>query len=97
MGDPYITKLVNQELKKVEDKQKSDDNWIEKRLKEILPKEEDLKDITKVMLAHHIGVLQDKLDEMTDERDVISKENERLSEESSNFETLLRAKNKNEL
>ena len=36
MGDPYITKLVNQELKKVEDKQKSDDNWIEKRLKMVI-------------------------------------------------------------
>ena len=93
MGDPYISKLVNEELKKVDDKQKSDENWIEERLKKIMPKEKDLEDISKVMLAHHIVCLQDALDDAVDERDIISKENERLTEENSNLETLLKAKN----
>jgi len=96
MGDPYISKLVNEELKKVDDKQKSDENWIEERLKKIMPKEKDLEDISKVMLAHHIVCLQDALDDTVDERDIISKENERLTEENSNLETLLRARKLNE-
>ena len=35
-----VSRLVNQELKKVEDKQKSDDNWIEKRPRGITIREE---------------------------------------------------------
>ncbi len=95
-ADPYISKLVNQELKKVDDKQKSDENWIEERLKKIMPKEKDLQDISKVMLAHHIVCLQDALDDATDERDILYKENERLTEENSNLETLLKARKQNE-
>ena len=95
--DPYLVKLKNKIIEKVSLKQKSDVNWIEKRLKEVLPKEEDLKDISKVMLAHHITVLQDQLDEITDERDLIDKDNKRLTEENSNLETLLKAKKENEL
>ena len=72
------------------------ENWIEKKLKDVLPKEEDLKDISKVMLAHNIVCLRDELDEITDERDIISKENERLkkdndrlSEENTNLTLLI--------
>jgi len=79
------------------DKQHKKENWIDKKLKEVLPKEEDLKDISKVMLAHNIVCLKDELDEITDERDIISKENERLqkdndrlSEENSNLSILLK-------
>ena len=88
-----FNKILNQNL----ERQKQKENWIEKKLKEVLPKEEDLKDISKVMLAHNIVCLRDELDEMTDERDIISKENERLqrdverlSEENSNLSLLLR-------
>ena len=97
MADPYLAQLKNKLIEKITNKQKSDENWIEKRLKEILPKEEDLKDISKVMLAHHISVLQDQLDEITDERDILDKDNKRLTEENSNLETLLKAKKENEL
>ena len=97
MADPYLAQLKNKIIEKVSMKHKSDVNWIEKRLKEILPKEEDLKDISKVMLAHHISVLQDQLDEITDERDILDKDNKRLTEENSNLETLLKAKKENEL
>ena len=88
-----FNKIMNQNL----ERQKQKENWIEKKLKEVLPKEEDLKDISKVMLAHNIVCLRDELDEITDERDIISKENERLqrdverlSEENSNLSLLLR-------
>ena len=69
-----FNKIMNQNL----ERQKQKENWIEKKLKDVLPKEEDLKDISKVMLAHNIVCLRDELDEITDERDIISKENERL-------------------
>ena len=88
-----FNKIMNQNL----ERQKQKENWIEKKLKEVLPKEEDLKDISKVMLAHNIVCLRDELDEITDERDIISKENERLqkdverlSEENSNLSLLLK-------
>ena len=81
MSDPYIKELIKKETDKVELKKEAELNWIEKKIKENLPKEEDLKDITKVMLAHNIACLKDKLDEITDERDVIAKENERLTKE----------------
>lgn len=87
-----FNKIMNQNL----ERQKQKENWIEKKLKEVLPKEEDLKDISKVMLAHNIVCLRDELDEMTDERDIISKENERLkkdndrlSEENTNLTLLI--------
>ena len=87
-----FNKIMNQNL----ERQKQKENWIEKKLKDVLPKEEDLKDISKVMLAHNIVCLQDELDEITDERDIISKENERLkkdndrlSEENTNLTLLI--------
>ena len=87
-----FNKILNQNL----ERQKQKENWIEKKLKEVLPKEEDLKDISKVMLAHNIVCLRDELDEITDERDIISKENERLkkdndrlSEENTNLTLLI--------
>ena len=87
-----FNKIMNQNL----ERQKQKENWIEKKLKEVLPKEEDLKDISKVMLAHNIVCLRDELDEITDERDIISKENERLkkdndrlSEENTNLTLLI--------
>lgn len=93
--DPYLVKLKNKIIEKVSLKDKSDVNWIEKRLKEVLPKEEDLKDISKVMLAHRISCLEEELKEIIEERDEIAEENRRLTEENNNLETLL--KNKNEL
>jgi hypothetical protein len=87
-----FNKIMNQNL----ERQKQKENWIEKKLKDVLPKEEDLKDISKVMLAHNIVCLRDELDEITDERDIISKENERLrkdndrlSEENTNLTLLI--------
>ena len=85
MSDEF-NKIMNQNL----ERQKKKENWIEKKLKEVLPKEEDLKDISKVMLAHNIVCLRDELDEITDERDVLAKENERLYEENRNLEVLLK-------
>ena len=73
-----FNKIMNQNL----ERQKQKENWIEKKLKDVLPKEEDLKDISKVMLAHNIVCLRDELDEITDERDIISKENERLKKDN---------------
>lgn len=70
-----FNKIMNENLIK----QKEKENWIEKKLKDVLPKEEDLKDISKAMLAHNIVCLKDELDEITKERDTISKENDRLN------------------
>lgn len=72
-----FNKIMNENLMKQKDKE----NWIEKKLKDVLPKEEDLRDISKAMLAHNIVCLKDELDEITKERDAISKENERLTQE----------------
>ena len=81
-----FNKILNENL----ERQRRKENWIEEKLKTVLPKEEDLKDISKVMLAHNIVVLQDQLDEMTDERDIISSENTRLLEEVDNLKVLLK-------
>ena len=98
MSDPYLKDLIKKELDKVELKKEAEVSWIEKKIKENLPKEEDLKDISKVMLAHNIACLKDELDVITDERDIVTKENERLQkdndrliEENSNLTTLLKS------
>ena len=66
-----------------------DEGWIEKIIKQNMPKEEDLKDISKSMLAHNLSVKIDELKTITEERDTLSKENERLTEENSNYETII--------
>ena len=87
---------MSDEFNKILNEQKEKDakkiGWIEKKIMDQLPKEEDLKDISKAMLAHNIVCLKDELEEITKERDTISKENERLtnevdrlSEENSNL------------
>ena len=68
------------------------EGWIEKVLKKNMPKEEELKDISKQMLAHNLSVKSDELKTITEERDTLAKENERLTEENSNLETLLKQK-----
>ena len=76
-------------IKSAEDNNKRKANWIEKKIKEVLPKEEDLKDISKVALAHNVVMITDQLQEITDERDIIAKENDRLYEEVNNLKIII--------
>ena len=63
-------------------------NWIKKKIKKRLPKAKDLKNISKVMLAHNIDILKDELREIIAERDFIYEENKKLTRE--NLELLKR-------
>jgi FtsZ-binding cell division protein ZapB len=97
MSNNDLENFKNKEIERVEKKMKAEYGWIEEKIKATLPKEEDLKDISKVMLAHNIVCLKDELDVITDERDIVTKENERLqkendrlSEENANLTTLLK-------
>ena len=63
-------------------------NWIKKKIKKGLPKAKDLKNISKVMLAHNIDILKEELREITAERDFIYEENKKLTKE--NLELLKR-------
>ena len=63
-------------------------NWIKKEVEKKLPKAKDLKNISKVMLAHNIDILKDELREIIAERDFIYEENKKLTEE--NLELLKR-------
>ena len=63
-------------------------NWIKKEIKKRLPKAKDLKNISKVMLAHNIDILKDELREIIAERDFIYEENKKLTKE--NLELLKR-------
>ena len=67
-----------------------EEGWINKVIKQNMPSEESLKDISKQMLAHNLSVKIDELKTITEERDTLAKENERLTEENSNLETLLK-------
>jgi len=69
-----------------------EEGWINKVIKQNMPSEESLKDISKQMLAHNLSVKIDELKTITEERDTLAKENERLTEENSNLETLLKNK-----
>ena len=57
-------------------------NWIKKEIKKSLPKTKDLKNISKVMLAHNIDILKEELREITSERDFIYEENKKLTKEN---------------
>ena len=57
-------------------------NWIKKEIKKRLPKVKDLKNISKVMLAHNIDILKEELREITAERDSIYEENKKLTKEN---------------
>ena len=57
-------------------------NWIKKEVEKKLPKAKDLKNISKVMLAHNIDILKDELREIIAERDFIYEENKKLTKES---------------
>jgi hypothetical protein len=63
-------------------------NWIKKEVEKKLPKAKDLKNISKVMLAHNIDILKEELREIIEERDFIYKENKKLTKE--NLELLKR-------
>ena len=63
-------------------------NWIKKEIKKRLPKAKDLKNFSKVMLAHNIDILKDELREIIAERDFIYEENKKLTRE--NLELLKR-------
>ena len=63
-------------------------NWIRKEIKKRLPKAKELKNISKVMLAHNIDILKEELREITVERDFIYEENKKLTKE--NLELLKR-------
>ena len=63
-------------------------NWIRKEIKKRLPKAKELKNISKVMLAHNIDILKDELREIIAERDFIYEENKKLTKE--NLELLKR-------
>ena len=57
-------------------------NWIRKEIKKRLPKAKELKNISKVMLAHNIDILKEELREITVERDFIYEENKKLTKEN---------------
>ena len=63
-------------------------NWIKKEIKKRLPKKKDLKNISKVMLAHNIDILKEDLILITTERNYIYEENKKLTKE--NFELFKR-------
>ena len=63
-------------------------NWIKKEVEKKLPKAKDLKNISKVMLAHNIDILKEELREIIAERDFIYEENKILTKE--NLELLKR-------
>ena len=63
-------------------------NWIKKEVEKKLPKAKDLKNISKVMLAHNIVILKEELREIIAERDFIYEENKKLTKE--NLELLKR-------
>ena len=63
-------------------------NWIKKEIKKKLSKVKDLKNISKVMLAHNIDILKDELREIIAESDLIYEENKKLTKE--NLELLKR-------
>jgi len=63
-------------------------NWIKKEVEKKLPKAKDLKNISKVMLAHNIDILKEELREIIEERDFIYEENKKLTKE--NLELLKR-------
>ena len=63
-------------------------NWIKKEVEKKLPKAKDLKNISKVMLAHNIDILKDELREIIAESDLIYEENKKLTKE--NLELLKR-------
>lgn len=63
-------------------------NWIKKEIKKRLPKAKDLKNISKVILAHNIDILKEELREIIAERDFIYEENKKLTKE--NLELLKR-------
>ena len=63
-------------------------NWIKKEVEKKLPKAKDLKNISKVMLAHNIVILKEELREIIAERDFIYEENKKLIRE--NLELLKR-------
>ena len=63
-------------------------NWIKKEIKKKLPKAKDLKNTSKVMLAHNIDILKEELREIIAERDFIYEENKKLTKE--NLELLKR-------
>ncbi len=57
-------------------------NWIKKKIKKNLPEAKDLKNISKVMLAHNIDILKEELREIIVERDFIYEENKKLIKEN---------------
>ena len=57
-------------------------NWIKKEIKKKLSKVKDLKNISKVMLAHNIDILNEELREIIAERDFIYEENKKLTKEN---------------
>lgn len=57
-------------------------NWIKKQIEKRLPKAKELKNISKVMLAHNIDILKEELREITSERDFIYEENKKLTKEN---------------
>ena len=57
-------------------------NWIKKQIGKRLPKAKELKNISKVMLAHNIDILKEELREITSERDFIYEENKKLTKEN---------------
>ena len=69
----------------------SKDNWIKDPLSKENSEKLELavKDISKAALVHKIETLADELRVITQERDTLSKENKRLTEENSNIQLLI--------
>ncbi len=60
-----------------------DEGWIEKIIKKNMPTEESLKDISKQMLAHNLGMKEDELKVITEERDTLAEDNKKLDKDVS--------------
>lgn len=60
-----------------------DEGWIEKIIKKNMPTEESLKDVSKQMLAHNLGMKEDELKVITEERDTLAEDNKQLDKDVS--------------
>ena len=55
-----------------------EEGWINKVIKQNMPTEESLKDISKQMLAHNLAIKVDELKVITKERDTLAEDNTKL-------------------
>ena len=63
-----------------------EEGWINKVIKQNMPTEESLKDISKQMLAHNLAIKVDELKVITEERDTLAKDNTQLDRDVSLYQ-----------